>query len=111
MATFQYVLIFTAILASLSFNPVQGSSCERAQNEYINQWDDREAKGKALLKTGELTYEDVKDLFSPKCEANGYYATRQCFMNTYCWCSDRNGDLLSGTFQKGKEADLDCSKS
>ena len=108
MATFQYVLIFTAILASLSFNPVQGSSCERAQNEYINHWDERDTKGKALLKMGELKYEDVKDLLFPACDVNGY-ATKQCFMNTYCWCSDPNGDLLSGTFQKGK--DVDCSKS
>ena len=109
MATFQYVLFLTVVLASLSFNAAQGSACGRALNEYFNQWSEREAKARRLMNM-ELTHEHVKDVFRPSCDTHGNYATKQCFMNKYCWCSDPNGDLLTGTFQKGKAEELDCSK-
>ena len=99
--------MFTLVLMSRSSSAVQ---CHRDFEAYFKKWDAYTA-GRALLNQDkELSYEDVKDLFMPICDVHGNYATKQCFMNAYCWCSDPHGELLSGTFQKGKEEELDCSK-
>ena len=114
MATVQHILnilMLTIVLASRSFDAVQGTACQRAQVNYLSNWRVLEEAGRALLhQDKELLHEDVEDLFMPICDMDGNYATKQCFMNHYCWCSDPHGKLLSGTFQKGKAVELDCSK-
>ena len=113
MDTVQYILnifILTFVLTFRSSNAVQRAACHKAFEAYFQKWDVY-AAGRALLdQDRELSYEDVNDLFMPICDVHGNYATKQCFMNTYCWCSDPHGELLSGTFQKGKAEELDCSK-
>ena len=114
MATVRCVLnmiAFVVVLASRSFVAAKRAECQDVVNDYVNNWTVRNAKAKTLLKQDRnLSYEDVKELFMPTCDMQGNYATRQCFMNAYCWCSDSKGKLLSGTFQKGKAEELDCSK-
>ena len=46
--------------------------------------------------------ENVKRrLFNPTCGDNGFYAKKQCHSG-YCWCSDRNGNLIAGSRRKGE---------
>ena len=116
MAAVQCVLnmiAFVVVLTSRSFVAAKRAraDCQNVAFDYVNNWTVRDARAHTLLKQDRsLSYEDVKDLFLPSCDMQGNYATRQCFMNAYCWCSDSDGRLLSGTFQKGTAEELDCSK-
>lgn len=111
MATAVQHILIVITLTSLSFGAVQGTACQQADAAYFRNWRKRNFDSKALLSAGKnLSYEDVKYLYKPTCELYGNYATKQCFENMYCWCSDGNGTLIDGTFQKGTEAELDCSK-
>ena len=41
--------------------------------------------------------------FIPECNNNGDFAPVQCdFRLGYCWCSDENGEPISGTTVRGK---------
>lgn len=108
MATLQCILLFSLML---TFRSVQGTTCKEA----LKDWKQRVAKARPLLSLNrELKHEEVKDAFMPTCTEHGKYATKQCFRNLaqtnlYCWCTDGDGNLLNGTYQKG-HAGLDCSK-
>lgn len=107
MARVLNMLMLTVVVAFHSFHAVRATACQRAQTE----WMQRDAKAQRLLNKENLTYEEVRDAYMPKCDIDGNYATKQCFMNSYCWCSDPHGKMLDGTFQKGSAEKLDCSKS
>ena len=114
MATVQYMLnalMIALTLTSRSSDAVQRAPCHKAFDAYFRNWKVNAASLANLLdQDKELSFEDVNNLFMPICDVHGNYATKQCLMNSYCWCSDPNGELLSGTFQKGKADELDCSK-
>ena len=102
------MLMLTIVLTSRS---IQASTCDWALDMYLRNYSQRLAASKTLLSQGkELSYKDIMDLFKPTCDKNGNYGQKQCFMNTYCWCSTPQGDLVDGTFQKGKEEEIECSK-
>lgn len=102
------MLVFSFVLTS---GLVQGYECQRALGEYFMSWQSYQARSRDLLNQGrELSYDDVKDLFMPSCDLYGDFVMKQCFMNSYCWCSDSEGNLVSGTFKKGKEEDIECGK-
>jgi len=117
MDTVQYklnIFIFVLMLTSRSFPGVQSSAvCKTAQIEYIRNQGQRFLASTSLLnqvKNGnkELSHEDISNLFFPACKNDNEYRKKQCWENTYCWCSDPNGNLVQGTFLKGTK--LDCSK-
>lgn len=41
------------------------------------------------------------DIFTPECNADGTYKSRQCFTHLYygkqCWCVDKHGQEILGT--------------
>ena len=44
-----------------------------------------------------------KDVYTPLCDNEGYYAPLQCNNDTTsCWCVDRYGSMIEGTRMKGK---------
>ena len=53
------------------------------------------------------------DTFSPECNANGSFKTRQCFTHLYfgkqCWCVDKNGQEILGT-RRVDGSHPDCHK-
>lgn len=43
--------------------------------------------------------------FLPRCDVDGFYMPMQCHSNEgteFCWCVDRNGGKLEGSYKKGK---------
>ena len=50
----------------------------------------------------------VPGLFVPECTTDGKYENVQCHPSSgFCWCSDSDGHIYSGTKVRGKP---DCSK-
>ena len=44
-----------------------------------------------------------KDVYTPLCDNEGYYAPLQCNNDTTsCWCVNRYGSMIEGTRMKGK---------
>jgi hypothetical protein len=43
----------------------------------------------------------MEGIFRPQCNTNGYYAARQCNIDTprQCWCVDKHGIEVEGTRQ------------
>lgn len=48
-----------------------------------------------------------RNIFDPSCNEDGFYANKQCNAG-FCWCSDRDGNMIAGTKGKGV---VDCGKS
>lgn len=43
--------------------------------------------------------------FLPRCDVDGFYMSMQCHLKAtaeFCWCVDRNGGKIEGTYKKGK---------
>lgn len=121
MATVEYMLnifIFVFMLTSRSFGAAPSTAiCKAATQDYFRNFPQRFLASRRLLnqvksQNKELSHEDIKNLFIPACKnAGNEYRKKQCWQNTYCWCSDPNGNLVRGTFLQGEEAaELDCSK-
>ena len=49
-----------------------------------------------------MVFEERKDVYTPVCDNEGYYAPLQCNNDTtWCWCTDRYGSMIKGTRKQG----------
>ena len=56
-----------------------------------------------LAHVSNMVSTERKDVYTPLCDNEGYYAPLQCNNDTTsCWCVDRYGSMIKGTRMKGK---------
>jgi len=104
------VVVILQLLASESFCVATSHACQSRIQSLLKDLPAINALIKVLQDQEEpLTYEQVNSTYFPTCNPDGSFTKRQCLFPRACWCSQKDGSLIEGTFQQG--TDLDCGKA
>ena len=102
--TYMVSIVYILLLHNYCCINTAQANCSDHQVKYdsgiISQCDVSTTRAK--LSAGTLQYSDVEFCYRPQCdtEQRKKYLMKQCFLQLWCWCSNSDGSLIPGTFQK-----------